>query len=93
MKMYMLGHLHMIGFRIVCTGVMIGMYLILCYRKFKICVVILRDNRIGKLNEVSGIVEYVANTSGPPRGIAVDPFNRCVVYSPCIYVVEFLLHL
>ena len=39
-----------------------------------------RDNRIGKLNESSGTTEYIYSTTGSPRGIAVDPFNRCVTY-------------
>ena len=44
-----------------------------------------RSNRIGKLNELSGTVEYIAYTTGSPRGIAVDPFNRCVCVHVCVH--------
>ena len=78
----MLGRLHMIGFLSVCTGVMIGMNIIFIqyYRdqKSKMCCMC-RSNQIGKLNEQSNTVEYIAYTTGSPQGIAVDPFHRCVV--------------
>lgn len=50
-----------------------------------------RDNQIGKLNESSGTIEYVTNTTESPRGIAVDPFNRCVVTHAHFYIIQLYI--